>query len=97
MCAFGLAGVWKESSEKPGVNLPMWQARGNSEAINSICTGLSLSKLMLQEDSAQLWAALPQAQLQEAEPGLRNASRESDFCSSDEISKVIKGASQMDW
>ena len=25
-----LGRVWKESSEKPGVNLPMWQARGNS-------------------------------------------------------------------
>lgn len=50
-----LACIRKESSEKPGVNLPMWQARGNSKAINSVCTGLSQGKLTLQEEIAQLW------------------------------------------
>lgn len=50
----------------------------------------------LQEELAQLWAALPHAQLQEAKPELKNASRESDCCSSVEISKVIKGFLQMD-
>lgn len=54
VCVFDLACIRKESSEKPGASLPMWQARGNSKAINSICTGLSQGKLTLQEEPVQL-------------------------------------------